>query len=105
MDRRLFLQGMAAMSAALPFGTWADEVKDAFQAQSAQPWTLGFRSMDSDRLHTASLPMDGAMPQALSGVFYRNGPARHERGGMRYHHWFDGDGMVRTASIPIRWRQ
>ena len=39
------------------------------------------------------------MPEALSGAFYRNGPARHERGGRRYHHWFDGDGMMQAFRI------
>jgi carotenoid cleavage dioxygenase len=30
----------------------------------------------------------------LRGTLYRNGPARHELGGIRYRHWFDGDGMI-----------
>jgi all-trans-8'-apo-beta-carotenal 15,15'-oxygenase len=35
----------------------------------------------------------------LGGAFFRNGPARHELGGQRYQHWFDGDGMVQKYSL------
>jgi carotenoid cleavage dioxygenase-like enzyme len=38
--------------------------------------------------------VEGEMPQGLRGSLYRNGPARLERGGERYGHWFDGDGAV-----------
>lgn len=36
----------------------------------------------------------GALPQALRGTLYRNGPARFGRGGIPIGHWFDGDGAV-----------
>lgn len=38
--------------------------------------------------------IEGRLPAALRGVFYRNGPGLFERGGQRYQHWFDGDGLV-----------
>lgn len=38
--------------------------------------------------------VEGAIPADLRGVLYRNGPGRMERGGVRYGHPFDGDGMV-----------
>jgi all-trans-8'-apo-beta-carotenal 15,15'-oxygenase len=38
--------------------------------------------------------LEGALPPELDGVLYRNGPGRLERGGQRYGHPFDGDGMV-----------
>jgi all-trans-8'-apo-beta-carotenal 15,15'-oxygenase len=41
----------------------------------------------------------GRWPAELRGRFYRNGPALFERGGERYHHWFDGDGMVQQFTI------
>lgn len=41
----------------------------------------------------------GRWPAELRGRFYRNGPALYERGGQRYHHWFDGDGMVQQYRI------
>lgn len=36
----------------------------------------------------------GRVPEWLRGAYYVNGPARFERGGRRYKHWLDGDGMV-----------
>ena len=36
----------------------------------------------------------GEIPSFLRGTYYVNGPARFERGGLRYRHWLDGDGMV-----------
>ncbi len=41
----------------------------------------------------------GRWPAALRGRFYRNGPALFERAGERYHHWFDGDGMVQQFTL------
>jgi carotenoid cleavage dioxygenase len=41
----------------------------------------------------------GRWPAGLRGRFYRNGPALFERAGQRYHHWFDGDGMVQQYRI------
>ncbi|HEX9941655.1 MAG TPA: carotenoid oxygenase family protein, partial [Thermoanaerobaculia bacterium] len=36
----------------------------------------------------------GRVPEFLRGAYLLNGPARFERGGLRYRHWLDGDGMV-----------
>ncbi|MEM9491818.1 MAG: carotenoid oxygenase family protein [Myxococcota bacterium] len=38
--------------------------------------------------------LEGRLPAGLRGVLFRNGPGRFERGGHRYGHPFDGDGMV-----------
>lgn len=38
--------------------------------------------------------LDGRLPAGLDGVWWRNGPGRFERGGIRYGHPFDGDGIV-----------
>ncbi|MDA0267461.1 MAG: carotenoid oxygenase family protein [Cyanobacteria bacterium] len=38
--------------------------------------------------------MAGAVPAALQGSLYRNGPACLERQGQRVGHWFDGDGAI-----------
>lgn len=38
--------------------------------------------------------ISGAIPSAIRGTYYVNGPARFERAGMRYKHWLDGDGMI-----------
>ncbi|MEE4208306.1 MAG: carotenoid oxygenase family protein [Parvularcula sp.] len=36
----------------------------------------------------------GQSPGDLVGTYFLNGPAKHERGGERNEHWFDGDGML-----------
>lgn len=38
--------------------------------------------------------LEGTLPEFLRGSLYLVGPARFERGGQRYRHWLDGDGMV-----------
>ena len=38
--------------------------------------------------------MEGTLPQAVVGTFFRNGPANFERGNEAYAHILDGDGYV-----------
>jgi all-trans-8'-apo-beta-carotenal 15,15'-oxygenase len=38
--------------------------------------------------------VEGEVPGHLWGTYYLNGPACFSRGGFRYRHWLDGDGMV-----------
>jgi all-trans-8'-apo-beta-carotenal 15,15'-oxygenase len=38
--------------------------------------------------------VSGAIPAALRGTYYVNGPARFRRANQCYKHWLDGDGMV-----------
>jgi len=40
--------------------------------------------------------ISGRVPDWLRGRYVINGPARFERGDMRYRHWLDGDGMICT---------
>ena len=107
MDRREFIK-LAATSAALasaniPGGAFArarDEWAAAFHAALAKkPWLLGWLGTEAPRLETPRLKIEGRLPEGLTGTFYRNGPGRHEIAGMRYHHWFDGDGMVQAFRI------
>lgn len=81
-----------------PLPAWdGPACKAAFEQSSAsRPWTLGYRSMPQDRLSADDLRISGRIPPGLRGVFYRNGPALHERGGWRYGHRWDGDGMVQA---------
>ena len=104
--RRLLGAGLAASAAGLthlaaPFtralaggaaagGDWAAD----FAAQLASnPVLLGWKGVAADRLD-GEARIEGRLPAALRGTFHRNGPAVHERFGLRYRHWFDGDGMV-----------
>jgi all-trans-8'-apo-beta-carotenal 15,15'-oxygenase len=71
----------------------------AFQAaRPLRPWTAGFRSFDRDQVECAPV-LSASLPSELRGVLYRNGPARHDRGGLRYGHRWDGDGMVQRFAF------
>lgn len=104
MERRTLLQslaGLAASSIAAPaFAVPARA--DTFDAAAAnQPLLQPFKGVtdaSGDRDGDALL-LRGRWPDELRGRFHRNGPALFERGGQRYHHWFDGDGMVQQFRI------
>ena len=71
--------------------------KQAFDtALIDNPRLLGWQGVTTSHLSSDKLSVVGTLPPDLIGTFYRNGPARHERGGHRYRHWFDGDGMVQA---------
>ena len=107
IDRRTLLRGLAAapLAGALPAHAGAglaaaDSWKDAFdRALARDRRLLGWKSPPGKRLEAAALPVRGRLPRGLVGTFYRNGPAHHERGGRRYRHWFDGDGMVQAFRL------
>jgi len=40
------------------------------------------------------LRVDGELPSYVRGRCFFNGPGRFSRGGLRYRHWLDGDGLV-----------
>ena len=54
------------------------------------------RAFTLDVVEHAAVPLavDGEIPAYINGTAYFNGPARFERGGLKYKHWLDGDGMV-----------
>jgi len=94
------LPGLALAAPAAPGSEGA-----AFDAAVADaPWLAPFKGVDdsdparSDRRCDA-LAITGRWPAELRGRFYRNGPAVFERNGQRYHHWFDGDGMVQQFTF------
>ena len=107
MERRTFLAHTLAAPAGLALGSpaWADaDAPDAWQqafdaSRAAKPWTAGYVGLQADA-PAMPLQMHGRIPAALAGsALLRNGPARHQLGGVRYHHWFDGDGMVQRYRI------
>lgn len=59
---------------------------------------LGFRSAAGDVAPLVP-QTQGHWPRDLTGTFLRNGPARHDLGGQRYDHWFDGDGMIQRWQV------
>lgn len=72
----------------------------AFDVASAgKPWLAPLKGLDHGDLRCSALAVTGRWPAELRGRFYRNGPAVFERDGQRYHHWFDGDGMVQQFTF------
>ncbi len=107
--RRRVLQGMVAASLApsslLPVQAKPAEAGPIAKRLAANPLLTPFRGVGdaagdtSGHRHTADVQTLGRWPAELRGRFYRNGPALFERGGQRYHHWFDGDGMVQQFTL------
>ena len=73
--------------------------KNAFnQALEQNPHLIGFSSVEDD-FKPKKMRLEGELPNDLKGAFYRNGPAKHERGDKRYLHMFEGDGMVHSFNF------
>ena len=117
MNRRDAVRALGAFgaAAALPAlataaGAAAPSANEgaAFDAAVADmPWLAPFKGLnDADPARTdlrcESLAVTGRWPAELRGRFYRNGPALFERNGQRYHHWFDGDGMIQQFTFSGR---
>ncbi len=108
LNRRRLLgtAALATAGAALGSGPAAARPQRAADVAAnfdAQPLLRPLRGV-SDQTHPLAdlqgqAQLLGRWPEDLRGRFYRNGPALFERGGERYHHWFDGDGMVQQFSI------
>ncbi len=89
----LALAGLPGRAGAAALDAWAVSFRKALKTR---PYLLGWLGRPEARLETPSLDVRGAWPAELRGTVYRNGPGRHEIGGLRYRHWFDGDGMVQA---------
>ena len=61
-------------------------------------YELGFRSVDREFVDRR-LPVEGSLPDWLSGSLIRNGPGRFEIGDRRVTHWFDGLAMLRRYAF------
>jgi all-trans-8'-apo-beta-carotenal 15,15'-oxygenase len=107
MKRRDFLSrlGMSAGAILLARQGWSRSpmtrswLEDFRSARADAPWLSGWDNFDEDVLAERSLRWRGKPPRGLRGTLFRNGPARFERAGMRYHHWFDGDGLMQAWRI------
>ncbi|KAL1510135.1 hypothetical protein AB1Y20_006467 [Prymnesium parvum] len=65
---------------------WNDTVSEA--------WTRAYSSAAASPTSYEIEEIDGAIPAALRGTLFRNGPGNFERGGVRYEHVLDGDGLL-----------
>lgn len=59
---------------------------------------LGYTSLDEE-ISIKRLPIEGTIPQWLSGSLLRNGPAKFEVGQDMFRHWFDGFAMLHRFSF------
>ena len=103
MDRRQFIKGVAGAGALGLVPRMAMAEEDVYYAGfrkglAKHPW-LGAFTGASTELDAAPVKFEGKLPRELRGVLYRNGPGLIERGGQRYQHLFDGDGMVQAYAI------
>lgn len=57
-----------------------------------------FAARPAERLG-AACRVEGRIPGYVRGTYYLNGPARFQRGALRYRHWLDGDGMVAALRL------
>ena len=101
--RRSILKALCSAPAlaipAFAFAEQSDGWLSQFEAaQRNLDWSLGYVT-PPDRLQSTDVAVRGRFPAAVQGVLYRNGPALHDFGGVRYHHWFDGDGMLQKFTI------
>lgn len=101
--QRLMAAGVLALpGAGLPLAARAGDVPGtaaAFESQrAAHPWTLGYVGVQDD-VPPMAMTLHGTLPRGLHGAIFRNGPARHALGGLRYEHWFDGDGLVQRYTL------
>jgi len=68
------------------------------QALETNQHLIGFSNIASD-FSVQKMTIEGKLPEDIKGTFYRNGPAKHERGDKRYLHLFEGDGMVHSFNF------
>ncbi|APB33250.1 Retinal pigment epithelial membrane protein [Gloeomargarita lithophora Alchichica-D10] len=61
-------------------------------------WQGGHRTQPQEFSYEIE-DITGQIPPGLTGTLFRNGPGRLDRGGQRYHHPFDGDGMISQVSF------
>jgi beta,beta-carotene 9',10'-dioxygenase len=61
-------------------------------------YVLGFKTLDTET-DVANLPLQGKLPDWLSGTLVRNGPALYDANGTTFRHWFDGQAMLHRFDI------
>jgi carotenoid cleavage dioxygenase len=101
MQRRHFLQALAVATASglVPASASAQQASSTFDFASKKlfvnnPKLTPLRGFHGQDIACDAAWIEGKIPSDLRGNFFRNGPGLFERGGQRYQHWFDGDGMV-----------
>lgn len=65
---------------------------------SRPTYAKGFETLEAE-VALDSLPLEGTIPEWLTGTLVRNGPAKFEAGERRLNHWFDGLAMLHKFSF------
>ncbi len=68
------------------------------QTVSRPGYLRGLSTLDAE-VALDSLPVEGAIPEWLTGTLLRNGPAKFEVGEQPLRHWFDGLAMLHKFSF------
>lgn len=68
------------------------------QTVSRPGYSKGLETLEAE-IELDSLPVEGTIPEWLSGTLMRNGPAKFEVGEQRFNHWFDGLAMLHKFSF------
>lgn len=58
-----------------------------------QDWQGGYKSLNQEFDYWID-DIEGEIPPELQGTFFKNGPGLFDINGQRFHHPFDGDGMI-----------
>jgi all-trans-8'-apo-beta-carotenal 15,15'-oxygenase len=95
MKRRSFMQALGAGALAAGVPGWLR----AGSPVGADSWLAGWQTFGRESAGPTEATLEGRWPGSLTGTLYRNGPGWFERGGVRYTHWFDGDGLLRAWRI------
>ena len=66
-------------------GVWNEPIKEA--------WATAYSSADGEHDYEIT-DIEGKIPPSLRGSVLRNGPGNFERGGERFAHVLDGDGLL-----------
>ncbi|MBF2099345.1 MAG: carotenoid oxygenase family protein [Gloeomargaritaceae cyanobacterium C42_A2020_066] len=65
------------------------------RSYSLSDWQGGHRSQTEELAYWID-DIEGQVPLELAGTLFRNGPGRLDINGQRFHHPFDGDGMINS---------
>jgi len=70
---------------------WNDEIR--------QSWSRAYSSYAGGTTNYEITDVEGVIPATLRGTVFRNGPGNFERGGRRFKHVLDGDGLICRIAI------
>jgi all-trans-8'-apo-beta-carotenal 15,15'-oxygenase len=96
MNRRSVMQTLLAGAIA---GTIANVLRAESPRLAGDDWLAGWRTFGREAEGPTAATIEGRWPGSLTGTLYRNGPGWFDRAGLRYEHWFDGDGLMRAWKI------